>query len=196
MRITWALGSVKLGERFASWAAEANRRSGWGKRIATERPVIISILASAALAAFATWNLGRVGIEIVVIAGFSLAITGSMALLRSGSYTWVPSVAAGMVLAPFSITFAPVPCADRQSVGPYWAPILLLSAASIVLVAATLINPVPITRLAAIAAVAMLASALLPVPPHDGAFLPKRRWDYAATGLLTAVAAGLVLNWI
>ena len=62
--------------------------------------------------------------------------------------------------------------------------------------AVAMIFPAPIVRALAVACVAMIASALLPVKPFDGGYVKRTRTEWLITIALAAATVIIELRWL
>lgn len=95
----------------------------------------------------------------------------------------------GLVCAPLGIGFAPVPVLETPvSRTARLAPQLMLTALSLVAICASALTGVPLARVTAQAALMLLSSSLVPLPPFDGDQVPTRWGLPLAIGLAAPTA--------
>ncbi len=126
---------------------------------------------------------------------------------RVSHFAWVPALVVGAAGVPLGVAFAPYPSLDAPTpstdtpASPADTRLRWLVPAAVTPVAATFtllaaLDPVPIARLLALSAIALLASVLTPVPPLDGAYLEHRLLGLGVTVFFTFTTVAFALQWI
>ena len=108
-------------------------------------------------------------------------------------------MAFGLGLSLVQIPFVPAPCLSGSPEGRQrsrWRGILVLTGIAAVLGTAAVIFPAPVLRALAVACVAMIASALLPVKPFDGGYVRRPRTQWLITLALAAATVIIELRWL
>jgi hypothetical protein len=67
---------------------------------------------------------------------------------------------------------------------------------ALVFVALAAVDPVPLARVLALTATALLSSVLTPVPPLDGAYLKHRLLSLGVTVVFTGTTLAFAFKWI
>jgi tetratricopeptide (TPR) repeat protein len=218
LRLVWRLGLDKVFDAVGQRIMKLPRRSAvagrarwfWG-RLGGAVAVVASVAALGwpTLAAAHSWPeravLGGAVVAMVSLPIFVRRLAAGREPIRH--FTWVPALAVGAAGAPFGFAFAPYPVLDTESrtvAGPgspsearlRWLVPAVVSAVALPFIILALVDPVPLTRLLALAATALLASVLAPVPPLDGAYLKHRFLDLGATILFTLTTIAFAVRWI
>ena len=147
-------------------------------------------------------------IEIVLVGLGAAAVLAVFALARRSApavpgvrqqFGWPPALAFGLGLSLAQIPFVPAPCLSPSADAherPRWRGILVLAGIAGALGAVAVILPAPVLRALAIASVAMIASALLPVKPFDGGYVKRPRTEWLITIALAAATVIIELRWL
>ena len=216
--LVWRVGSGlgldqavgRIAERVV--AAQPEARPRWrllGARLHPALPFAGSVLVVMITSGSALRSAGAATVLEVGLVGLgATAVLAALVLARRTTpavpharqqFGWPPALAFGLGLSLVQIPFVPAPCLSPTPTGherTRWRGILVLAGIAVALGAVAVVLPAPVLRALAVACVAMIASALLPVKPFDGGYLPRRRTQWLITLALAAATVIVELRWL
>jgi hypothetical protein len=200
VRLLWTLGLDKLtgaiSERLltASWLG--------GRRLTGA----VALVVSTAVLGWPVWTAAHSGLERLVLAGAVVALVLLPLFVRRlvagprrlRHFSWVPALVVGAVGVPFGVAFAPYPTlvAPPAETRLRWVVPAAVAPVALVFVVLAAVDPVPMARVLALTATALLSSVLMPVPPLDGAYLKHRLLSLGVTLAFTGTTLAFAFQWI
>ena len=215
LRLVWVLGLDRLtgtvSEKVIKASAKPGRLRWFWRRLGGPVAVVASLvvlswpLVTAAHSPLELLVLGAAAIAMVLLPLFVRRLLAGER--RVSHFAWVPALVVGAAGVPLGVAFAPYPSLDAPTpstdspASPADTRLRWLVPAAVTPVAATFtllaaLDPVPIARLLALSAIALLASVLTPVPPLDGAYLEHRLLGLGVTVFFTFTTVAFALQWI
>lgn len=203
VRIVWELGSGWLLEKqLADMSGRARRGRGLWSKVWHWRPAgMWTTLGTIGVAVMLSGaqGLGELGfVLLVVFAVLALhsAATHNFGTTESVRQRSMPAATLlGLALAPLGLGFAPaapVEQVDRSNPKTHRAATAALTIMAVITGTVAVLTPVPLARGAALAAILILSSSLVPVRPLDGAGLGFRRLlELAVSVGMAATALGV-----
>jgi tetratricopeptide (TPR) repeat protein len=199
LRLLWTLGLDKLTGTVSEKLLTAGGR-GW------RLPSIVAVVASAGVLGWPVVSAAHSSLERVVLVGAVAAMVVLPLFVRRlvardrtvAHFAWVPAVGVGVVGVPFGVAFAPYPTlvAPASETRLRWAVPAAVVPVALVFVALAAVDPVPLARVLALTATALLSSVLTPVPPLDGAYLKHRLLSLGVTVVFTGTTLAFAFKWI
>ena len=200
LRLLWTLGLDKLtgavSERLltASWLG--------GRRLVGA----VALLVSMGVLGWPVLSAAHSLLERCVLAGAVIALVMLPMFVRRlvardrrvTHFSWVPALVVGAVGVPFGVAFAPYPTlvAPQTETRLRWAVPAAVAPVALVFILLAALDPVPLARVLALTATALLSSVLTPVPPLDGAYLKHRLLSLGVTLVFTGTTLAFAFQWI
>ncbi|MCW2758182.1 MAG: hypothetical protein JWO46_1928 [Nocardioidaceae bacterium] len=218
LRILWVLGLDKVTGWLSEKVLTASEKKS-GRRLTrwfwTRLSGPVAVVASVAVLGWPVLTAAHSMVERSVLVAAVAALVLLPLLVRRllarevavTHFAWVPALVVGAVGVPFGIAFAPYPTLNAAMPAPdaepspgetrlRWAVPMAIAPVALVFIAMAALDPVPMVRILALTATALLASVLTPVPPLDGAYLQHRLLGLGVTVLFTFTTVAFALKWI
>jgi hypothetical protein len=199
LRLVWTLGLDKLTGATSERLLTAGGR---GRRL----PGLVAVAAAVAVLGWSSVSAAHSSLERLVLGGAVVAMVALPLFVRRlvardapvPQFAWVPALVVGAAGVPFGVAFAPYPTlvAPAGQTRLRWAVPAAVAPVALVFVALAAIDPVPLARVLALTATALLSSVLTPVPPLDGAFLGHRLLGLEVIVVFTFTTLAFAFHWI
>ncbi|MEO6509348.1 MAG: tetratricopeptide repeat protein [Nocardioides sp.] len=200
LRLLWTLGLDKLTGAVSERVLTASWLGRW------RLPGGVGLLASMAVLGWPVLSAAHSWLERVVLAGAVVALLMLPLFVRrlvAGErrvthFAWLPALVVGAVGVPFGVAFAPYPTlvAPQAESRLRWSVPAAVALVALVFILLAALDPVPLARVLALTATALLSSVLTPVPPLDGAYLKHRLLSLAVTLVFTGTTVAFAFQWI
>lgn len=136
---------------------------------------------------------GLVAMAMAAIVTLYTVLAGPFAKVRG----WTPAVAVSVILIALRIPFLPAPVVNNpEGASRRWPGVMVMAGTAAASLLMSLWTGSPTLRLIGLSALALTASALLPLPPFDGAIMKHRAIKATTSVALLGTAVAASMAWI